>query len=265
MERVQETKPGKSKDDCPLASPERQRRGASSGKRQPVPPALRLMSPFDSDQELNDLEVASVLEGKQQGNDCLSPTKSKRHETPFRPTTVMTNLQRGNVQTTTPLFKNISLHQMAAQGELTHLHQEINEGCDVNKVDSNDMTALLWACANGQQPAVEFLIKSGADINVSGSHGENALLLASCNGYLGIVEILLKLGMDVNVTDEIGNTALIYAAYRGHDSVVKLLLEYGADIMAQNEDNMNVMDLVVGQGNKHIQQVIERHMLSLFE
>ncbi|XP_061191846.1 ankyrin repeat family A protein 2-like [Saccostrea echinata] len=265
MERVQETKPVKSKDDCQMASPERQRRGASSGKRQPVPPALRLMSPFDSDQELNDLEVASVLEGKQQGNDCLSPTKSKRHETPFRPTTVMTNLQRGNVQTTTPLFKNISLHQMAAQGELTHLHQEINEGCDVNKVDANDMTALLWACANGQQPAVEFLIKSGADINVSGSHGENALLLASCNGYLGIVEIFLKLGMDVNVTDETGNTALMYAAYRGHDSVVKLLLEYGADIMAQNEDNMNVMDMVVGQGNKLIQQVIERHMLSLFE
>lgn len=77
-------------------------------------------------------------------------------------------------------------------------------GCDVNKLDTNDMTALLWACANGQQPAVEFLIKSGADINISGSHGENALLMASCNGYLGIVEILLKLCMDINATDEAG-------------------------------------------------------------
>lgn len=259
---MQDTKSAKCKEDENI---ERQRRGSNSGKRQGVPAALRLMSPCDSDQELNDLEVASVLEGKQQGNDCFSPSKLKRRETPVRPTTVMTNLQRGNVQTTTPLFKNISLHQMAAQGELTHLQQEISDGCDVNKLDTNDMTALLWACANGQQPAVEFLIKSGADINISGSHGENALLMASCNGYLGIVEILLKLCMDINATDETGNTALMYAAYGGHESVVKLLLESGADITTQNEDNMNVMDMVVGQGNKIIQQVIERHMLSLFE
>lgn len=42
----------------------------------------------------------------------------------------------------------------------------------------------------------------------------------------------------------------MYAAYGGHESVVKLLLESGADITTQNEDNMNVMDMVVGQGNK---------------
>lgn len=42
----------------------------------------------------------------------------------------------------------------------------------------------------------------------------------------------------------------MYAAYRGHESVVKLLLESGADITTQNEDNMNSMDMVVGQGNK---------------
>lgn len=47
-----------------------------------------------------------------------------------------------------------------------------------------------------------------------------------------------------------GNTALMYAAFRGHDGVVKQLLERGADITIQNEDSMNVMDMVVGQGNK---------------
>lgn len=92
-------------------------------------------------------------------------------------------------------------------------HAVLFSGCDVNKVDANDMTALLWACANGQQPAVEFLIKSGADINISGSHGENALLMASCNGYLGIVEILLKLGMDINATDEAGAFFMLIHLY----------------------------------------------------
>lgn len=118
---MQDTKSAKCKEDENI---ERQRRGSNSGKRQGVPAALRLMSPCDSDQELNDLEVASVLEGKilkenscryctrvwkyehvdnknftnlpsdvillllfagkQQGNDCFSPTKLKRHETPVR-------------------------------------------------------------------------------------------------------------------------------------------------------------------------------------
>lgn len=59
--KMQDTKSGKCKEDENI---ERQRRGSNSGKRQGVPAALRLMSPCDSDQELNDLEVASVLEGK---------------------------------------------------------------------------------------------------------------------------------------------------------------------------------------------------------
>lgn len=58
---MQDTKSAKCKEDENI---ERQRRGSNSGKRQGVPAALRLMSPCDSDQELNDLEVASVLEGK---------------------------------------------------------------------------------------------------------------------------------------------------------------------------------------------------------
>ena len=60
---MQDIRSGKTKDDAHLTSPERQKRNSTVGKRQTIPPALRLMSPWDSDQEQNDLEVASVLEG----------------------------------------------------------------------------------------------------------------------------------------------------------------------------------------------------------
>lgn len=49
----------------------------------------------------------------------------------------------------------------------------------------------------------------------------------------------------------------MYVVYGGYESVVKLLLEFGVDIIIQNEDNMNVMDMVVGQGNKISMQNIE--------
>lgn len=241
----------------PLLSPVMRRLSSTSSQR--------LISPIDSDQELIDLEVASVLaEGNSEEQSCISPTKSKRHETPFRPTTVMTNLQRGNVQTTTPLLKNMTIHQMAAQGELVLLETEIAEGGDVNKCDDYGLTALLWACANGQQSTMEYLIKSGADITISGQNGENALLLASANGFTDIVKQLLRLGLDINYKDETGSTALMYASYKNYPSCVKLLLEYGADITVQNEDKLTAVDLAVGQGHKAVQQAIEQHMLSLF-
>lgn len=233
-------------------------------------PSLRLVSPMgiDIDQELNDLEVASVLaEGSTENQEeCISPSKTKPRETPFRPTTVMTNLQRGNVQTTTPIttFKNITIHQMAAQGELILLQQEISEGTDINKVDNCGMTALLWASANGQFPTVEFLIINGAQVTAAGSHGENALLLSACNGHCKIVEYLLQLGLDVNYMDETESTGLMYASFKNHPSCVKLLLEYGADMTLRNEDSYSAMDLAAGQGHKPVQQAMERHMISLF-
>ncbi|ESP05480.1 hypothetical protein LOTGIDRAFT_152338 [Lottia gigantea] len=240
----------------------------------------RFFSPVDSDQELNDLEVENVFGD---GNESLngsasdidsSPTKqyrrpgtaSKINYSPFRPSTVMSNLQRGNVQTTTPsVIQNMSIHQMAAQGELVLLTQEIKDGCDINKADDSGFTPILWASANGQMSSVEYLLENGACINTVGNHGENSLLLSSCYGYSDIVLELLKLGMDINYRDESGSSALIYSAFNNHLSCIQLLLEWGADITIINEDNHTAFDLAVGQGHKAAQQIIERHMLGMFE
>ncbi|XP_050400360.1 ankyrin repeat family A protein 2 isoform X2 [Patella vulgata] len=260
-------------------SPDKCRRMISPVKRRSSSSGGRFFSPVDySDQELNDLEVENVFgdadDSFHGSSDAdSSPTKPRRHETPskinyspFRPSTVMSNLQRGNVQTTTPsIIQNMSIHQMAAQGELVLLQQEIKDGCDMNKTDESGFTALLWACANGQMSSVEYLLQNGADINLIGNHGENALLLSSCYGYSDIMLELLKLGMDINYKDESGSSALIYAAFNNHTSCIQLLLEWGADITITNEDNHTAYDLAVGQGHKAAQQVIERHMLQMFE
>ncbi|XP_076102365.1 uncharacterized protein LOC143071732 [Mytilus galloprovincialis] len=239
-------------------------------KRPPIlsplkrPPSLRLVSPFDSDQELNDLEVASVLADEYSEDDsCISPTKKAADGS--RPTTVMTNLQRGNVQTTTPLPRYLNFHQMAAQGEIKLLQQEISEGADVNRCDDvGGLTALLWAAAYGQLTTIEFLLENDGDLNAIGGNGENCLLLASAGGYKDIVRMCLQKGQQVNYVDETGSTALIYAAYRNHPGVVQVLLEHGADITIHNEDEMTAMDLAVGQGNTAVRQTIDKHMLSLF-
>ena len=91
-------------------------------------------------------------------------------------------------------------------------------GSDVNKTDEQGLTALHWACANGQMSTVEFLIHSKADINLNGNNGENALLLASCYGYREIVKLLLQHGMDMNYVDEVRGCSLTVSMFGGHDN-----------------------------------------------
>lgn len=234
--------------------------------------ALRMFSPVDSE----DLEVETVLgDGRGPGRSIhFARSRSTEHfdaaskiaQSPFRPSTVMTNLSRGNVQTTTPsIYPSLTIHQLAAQGEVVLLQQELQDGIDMNNLDESGLTALHWACANGQLATVEFLVKSGADVSVPGNQGETPLLLASCYGVVEIVKFLLNIGVDVNYSDESGSTALMYAAYNNHAACITPILEHGADLTATNEDQLTAFDLAVAQGNRAAQHAMERYMLSMFE
>ncbi|XP_052797064.1 ankyrin repeat family A protein 2-like [Mya arenaria] len=257
-------------DSSPVKSDQDLRNNAEASRCLMISPvkklsALRLVSPFDTDQEMIDLEVASVL-----AEGCsVSPEKSKPPgtvtTTPVRPTTVMTNIQRGNVQTTTPVFQTITIHQLAAQGELNQLKHEVEQGVDIDKVDDSGLSPLLWACANGQCLTARYLLDHQADLDIVGNHGENALLFTSCYGYIDILKHLLALGMNVDYTDETGSSGLMYAAYNGHGSCVGALLEAGADLTLENENGHTAMDLTIGQGHRQVQQVIESHMLRMFD
>ncbi|PVD20235.1 hypothetical protein C0Q70_20731 [Pomacea canaliculata] len=167
------------------------------------------------------------------------------------PSTVMTNLSRGNVQTTTPsIYPTLTIHQMAAQGEVVILQQELHDGIDINSVDENVSRLCTGPVPMVMLATVEFLVKNGADISLGGNQGETPLLLASCYGFCEIVKFLLTMGIDVNYADESGGTALIYAAYNNHAACITSLLEFGADLTATNEDQLTAFDLSVAQGNR---------------
>jgi hypothetical protein len=63
---------------------------------------------------------------------------------------------------------------------------------DVNSVDSEGMTALMWAACYGQTSVVEFLLAEGADTDYADLWGKTALMKAATNGHEDIVAILNK-------------------------------------------------------------------------
>ncbi|WAR00499.1 RFXK-like protein [Mya arenaria] len=233
-------------DSSPVKSDQDLRNNAEASRCLMISPvkklsALRLVSPFDTDQEMIDLEVASVLAEADNCNDKHSERECSNNNS------------------------SITIHQLAAQGELNQLKHEVEQGVDIDKVDDSGLSPLLWACANGQCLTARYLLDHQADLDIVGNHGENALLFTSCYGYIDILKHLLALGMNVDYTDETGSSGLMYAAYNGHGSCVGALLEAGADLTLENENGHTAMDLTIGQGHRQVQQVIESHMLRMFD
>ncbi|KAG7156910.1 Ankyrin repeat family A protein 2-like, partial [Homarus americanus] len=168
---------------------------------------------------------------------------------PYRPVTVLTNLQRGNIQTQTTQAEpdDFTLHNRAAMGELSA--DDLRE-IDVDEMDSSGFAPIMWAAYYGQLPTVRLLIQNRAKVNIEGEDGETALLLAASNGHHEIIKLLISFSADPNHVDHMGNTALMYAAHNDHSHCANELLEHGADITATNVAGSSAFSIASAQTQK---------------
>lgn len=228
------------------------------------------------DQVNSDLEVASVL-FKAECNIQTSPSpgiqvrhvytpSTTKHFSPIKQSTTLTNKHRGNEVSSTPLLvHSLSIHQLAAQGEMMFLASRIEQEAVINVQDEEGFTPLMWAAAHGQIAVVEFLLQSGADAHVLAKGRESALSLACSKGYTDIVRMLIDCGVNVNEYDWNGGAPILYAVHGNHVRCVELLLENGGDPTMESDSGLNAMDMAVAMGHRHVQQVIEAHMLKLLQ
>nr|XP_046146190.1 ankyrin repeat family A protein 2 isoform X1 [Oncorhynchus gorbuscha]XP_046146191.1 ankyrin repeat family A protein 2 isoform X1 [Oncorhynchus gorbuscha] len=232
------------------------------------------------DQVNSDLEVASVL-FKAECNIQTSPSpgiqvrhvytpSTTKHFSPIKQSTTLTNKHRGNEVSSTPLLvHSLSIHQLAAQGEMVFLASRIEQGGNVpqetviNLQDEEGFTPLMWAAAHGQIAVVEFLLQNGADPNLLAKGRESALSLACSKGYTDIVKMLIDCGVDVNEYDWNGGVPVLYAVHGNHLRCVEILLESGADPTIESDSGFNAMDMAVAMGHRNVQQVMEAHLLKL--
>lgn len=134
---------------------------------------------------------------------------------------------------------------------------------DLNAVDSEGLSALMAAAANGRLPNVERLLAASANVNqavlqTNGVWGEwTALSFAARFGYLPIVRILLESGALLDWKSDDGETPLMLAAFYGHKDVVELLLAAGASASMKNHTGEMAYDLAVKMGQLVIAQMLE--------
>jgi ankyrin repeat protein len=66
----------------------------------------------------------------------------------------------------------------------------IAAGANIDSVDHNGKTALIWACIGNNIECVRILIAAGADVTMRDKLGRTALDIARNKGFEDIVHIL---------------------------------------------------------------------------
>ena len=119
----------------------------------------------------------------------------------------------------------------AKMGHAHFLHLLILVGANVNSVDKDGFTLLMWTAIRGHCDCMKVLIDEGADVNKIDKSGRTALIFTINHEHYMCTSLLLRSGANVNVTDNNWNSALITAVRKDVDlPVIQSLIETGADV-----------------------------------
>ncbi len=103
---------------------------------------------------------------------------------------------------------------------------------DVNALEPDGSTALLWATYKVDHEMVRALLKAGAKANITNNFGSSPLIEAVKLGDLDLVRMLLDAHADANSANQDGETALMLASDIGSMPIAQLLVAHGANVNA---------------------------------
>ena len=140
----------------------------------------------------------------------------------------------------------------ATNGQIGVIHTLVELGADVNNVDPNGVSALLFAIRAGHVGSVQALAEHGADVNTSDSNGDTPVLVASEKNLIAVIKMLVKFGANLNLLNVFGFTPVHIACAKGHTEVITTLAELGADMNVFSLENMTPIDTAIQHNQFHV-------------
>ena len=135
----------------------------------------------------------------------------------------------------------------------------LNQKADVNKENNEKYTALMFAAASDSEDTtiLRWLLREKPDLDKQNINGETALLLAVIKEFKNKVQLLLEAGASPNLADENGDTPLIWAARQGKLEIAQLLVQNHADINAFNQKKETAVDWAEKRNCPKISELLE--------
>ncbi len=146
-----------------------------------------------------------------------------------------------STKTQNSAISDMEFMKLCRIGNADDVKNAIMSGANVNAKDSDNMTILMFAVAEGRIDMAKLLLQNGADVNAANDDGMTALMGTATLGYTEMAELLLRNGAHANAKDEDGMTALMFAASEGHKDTAELLLQNGADVNAKDNDGWTAL------------------------
>lgn len=144
------------------------------------------------------------------------------------------------------------LRKSGLEGDISMVKELLDRNVNVNALDQDGRTALMFAAFNGHLEIVKSLYEKGAKINLQDYVGRTALMFASSGKFPETVNFLLEEGADANLVDTEENfTAIMFAASEGNMEVVKVLLKFKADPNLKDVDGETAE--IFARTNGHIE------------
>ena len=136
----------------------------------------------------------------------------------------------------------------------------VSKKADVNAVDRDGSSALLWTVRAGDVETTRLLLGAGAKPSLANRLGITPLALATANGDAAIIALLLEAGADVNAPDLAGETPLMSAARSGSVAAVRTLLDKGATLETTDRTSQQTALMIAVRENQPaiVKLLIER-------
>jgi ankyrin repeat protein len=145
-----------------------------------------------------------------------------------------------------------------ADGGLTMLRRELQNGADIEGFGETNWTPLQHAVRHRRKDSVACLIELGSKVDARSRDGRGitALMLSAEKGDDQILSLLLHAGAKVNLADEEGRTALHYAAANCHLDAVNLLIGHHASAPRSASEIRSLLFIPALRGRPDVIQAI---------
>ena len=137
------------------------------------------------------------------------------------------------------------------------LKEAMKQNANLNYMDSEDKTVLMYACERQWYEGVKLLLEGGVNAAFKNDHDQTALMFAvkDCDNDT-LLKMLVKGGANINDYDERGKTVLMYAIENKSPVPLSYLLKNGANINKTDIDGYDAFMWAVKNKHRNAAQLI---------
>jgi ankyrin repeat protein len=153
----------------------------------------------------------------------------------------------------------------ASQGYLDMVSLLLEFGADVNAVNAQGMTALMFAAKQGHLDVVRLLLTRGALINLIDKFETCALVFAARSGHLNTISHLVSCDWVTDAINDLGlseaaQQAMVTSSERGHEQPLEFLLDM-SEVAVNRADSLSgntALCVAAGAGQKRCVEILLR-------